>query len=57
MAEPIVVLDAAHGTLSGYEQGCRCEWCRPAGERIAADGTPELAVPGGTGRKPGRRAR
>lgn len=37
----LVVQDAPHGTAAGYEQGCRCGWCRCAGGHIAADGAPE----------------
>jgi hypothetical protein len=44
MARPII-RDAPHGTVAGYEQGCRCEWCNRSGKHIAADGTPEPGPP------------
>lgn len=40
-----LILEAPHGTLAGYGEGCRCAWCQPAGKYIAADGTPPGRAP------------
>jgi hypothetical protein len=50
MADSAVVADAPHGTAGGYERGCRCQWCRAAGEHISADGTPEPLAAAFSGR-------